>query len=916
VSIAPGTRLGSYEIVELLGAGGMGTVYRARDRRLSRDVAIKVLSDAVVHDRERLARFEREARLLAAINHPHIAGIHGIDEADGQQFLVMELVEGETLSDRLASGALPVGESLEIARQIAEALEAAHEKGIVHRDLKPSNVQIGRDGRVKLLDFGLAKALDPDPSASGVDSLSRSPTISHQMTGVGVILGTAAYMSPEQVRGRTVDRRSDIWAFGIVLYEMLAGRRLFTGETVSDTLASVLKTDPDWSLLPAETPAIVRRLLARCLERDPKQRLHDAGDARLDLEEALGELRGLSSPSVTGVVPPLARRRSISDRAPIAAAVALVLVAAAFAVGRWSGSGPSRDTSGSGSPIHAVVPLPAGERLAGWASPVVAISRDGRTVAYVSESDKDVQQLFVHRLDRGETRSVPGSENAEGPFFSPDGRWVAFAVEVSGRTAKPGELKKFSLETGLTQTIGPIGDFFGGDWGEDGEILFVNEVNGGIWKVPASGGKPERAIPTIRSNGRDEERGVNWPQRLPGGRAVLLSIDEGASSHVIALDLATREAKRLGIESYYARYLSSGHLVYIRDDGTLLAAPFDAGKREVTGAPVAILQDVAIANYGGVFAVSDDGTLVHATGYVRGSGRELMRLVRVGPGGSPEPLPLQADAFGRYPRISPDGRRIAVATWIGEIWIYDLARNSRVRLPRTKNVPWDYVVWAPDGERVAFAGYPAAGSGGQIFWQKTDGGSEAELLVSEGTFEKHPASFTPDGRTLAWAVGVGDERSAIRLQSIGQKDGTKIWASGNFDFPVVSPDGRWIAYEKYEGETIHVVLESFPEPGRRIQVTTTGGRRPVWTRDSTRVFYRDGDRFYFVRVEAGPSGPHVSAPELFAEVAGVRGFDVTPDGREIVAVWRPPDSGLQTQLKLATNWFAELERLAPKGSKK
>ncbi|HVE66738.1 MAG TPA: serine/threonine-protein kinase, partial [Thermoanaerobaculia bacterium] len=324
MSIAPGTRMGSYEIGDLLGAGGMGTVYRAHDTRLKRNVAIKVLSDAVTHDPERLARFEREARLLAAINHPHIAGIHGIDEAGGQQFLVMELVEGETLWDRLASGALPLGESLEVARQISEALEAAHEKGIVHRDLKPSNVQVGRDGRVKLLDFGLAKALEPDLSGSGVDSLSRSPTISHQMTGVGVILGTAAYMSPEQVRGRSVDRRADIWALGVVLYEMLTGRRLFAGETVSDTLASVLKTDPDWSLLPAETPAIVRRLLARCLERDPKQRLHDAGDARLEIEEALGELRGLSSSNVTGVVAPLAREFGpVSARTAIAAAVAL-----------------------------------------------------------------------------------------------------------------------------------------------------------------------------------------------------------------------------------------------------------------------------------------------------------------------------------------------------------------------------------------------------------------------------------------------------------------------------------------------------------------------------------------------------------------------------------------------------------------
>jgi serine/threonine-protein kinase len=685
------------------------------------------------------------------------------------------------------------------------------------------------------------------------------------------------------------------------------------GETVSDTLASVLKTDPDWTRLPAETPVTVRRLLARCLERDPKRRLHDAADARIEIEESLGELRGLSSPSLTGVAPPLPRAPRISARTAIAAAAGLALIAAAFAVGRWSASRAASDRRGSGSPIRAVVPLAPGQSLAGWASPVVAISRDGRTLAYVSENDKEVQHLFVHHLDRAETRSVPGSENAEGPFFSPDGLWVAFAVEVSGLTAKPGELKKFSLDTGLTQTIGPIVDYFGGEWLEDGSILFVNEGNQGIWKVPAAGGKPERAIPTVRSNGRDEERGMSWPQRLPGGGALLVSMDEGAVSQVVVLDLATREAKRIGIESFYARYLPSGHIVYIRDDGTLLAAPFDAGKREVTGAPVAILREVAIANSGGVFAVSDDGTLVYATGYVRGSGREVMRLVRVEAGRSAQPLPFEADTFGRSPRISPDGRRIAVTTWIGEVWIYDLARGSRVRLPRNNAVPYDYLSWAPDGEKVAFMGYPRGRGGVQIFWQKTDGGSEADLLVSEGTFEKRPGSFTPDGRTFAW-TGVG-ESSAIRLQSIGEKDKARIWAAGDFQFAAISPNGRWIAYESGEGGTIHVVLQSFPEPGKRIQVSTTGGRRPVWTRDSRRIFFRDGDRFYFVRVDPGGSGgdPHVSAPQVFAEVPGVRGFDVTPDGREIIAIWRPPDSGIQTQLQLATNWFGELERLVPTG---
>lgn len=435
MSIAPGTSLGSYEIIELLGAGGMGTVYRARDRRLSRDVAIKVLAEAVTHDPERLARFEREARLLAALNHPHIAGIHGIDEAGGQQFLVMELVEGETLSARIASGPVPLDEALSIARQIAEGLEAAHEKGIVHRDLKPANVQIGRDGRVKLLDFGLAKAFDPDPSASGVDSLSRSPTISHQMTGIGVILGTAAYMSPEQVRGRALDRRSDIWSFGIVLYEMLTGRRLFTGETVSDTLASVLKTDPDWGNLPAETPPTIRRLLARCLERNPKERLNDAGDARLEIDEAIAERRSGTSSQISGigVVEPA---RSWRPRTLLPLVVAAVVGAG---IGFVAGRRAAPTANPATAPVRSVIPLPPGVRLAGWASPVVALSRDGRSLAYVAaQGDDGTPRLWIRNMESGETRLVPNSDLAEGPFFPPDGAWVAFAADVSAGSDAPG----------------------------------------------------------------------------------------------------------------------------------------------------------------------------------------------------------------------------------------------------------------------------------------------------------------------------------------------------------------------------------------------------------------------------------------------------------------------------------------------
>jgi serine/threonine-protein kinase len=888
----------------------MGEVYRARDSRLGREVAIKALPAAFAQDRERLARFEREAKLLASLSHPNIAAIYGLEEEHGHRYLVMELVRGETLAERVGPGAPPVSETLEIARQIAEGLEAAHERGIVHRDLKPSNIQIAPDGLVKILDFGLARAFEPDSSEVAND-LSRSPTISERMTGTGIILGTAAYMSPEQARGKAVDKRSDIWAFGVTLYETLSGRRLFTGETVSDTLAAVLKTDPDWNALPADTPVSIRRLLARCLDRDPKHRLHDIADARVEIEDAIQGLRGPSREMSLAVAPapalPPARRGNALRLLAVAAAVA-----AAFALGLWSGSrgGPAR----AAPVIRTTVPLPAGTSLAGWASPIVALSADGRNVAFVTQEDNGTTHLYVQHLDRNDAQLVPGSENAEGPFFSPDGEWVAFAVEVSGRSARPGELKKYSLATGLTQTICGIGDYFGGFWSRDGSILFVNVQPKGIWKVSANGGRAEAVIPTFRINGRDSTRAVAWPQPLPDGKSFLLTDwNPSGLGDVWILDPATRELKSLGFSTLWARYVPTGHLLSVSGDGVLTASPFDPERREVTGPSVAIAKDLALGNGAPAAAFSETGLFAFATGYLRGSGRELLKLVRIAKGGAVTPLPFDADTFGRFPRLSPDGKRIAVNTRDGTMWIYDLSRNTRTRLLMEKVPGTDWPLWSPDGTRLVFAGAMPGEAGWRIYWQRVDGSDEPEVLVG-GEEEKHPGSFTPDGSGLLYAGGEEDEWQ-IRLKPISGKGDPRLILKGSPDDPVVSPDGRLIAYESGETGVIEIFLRSFPGLEGKTQVSAGGGGRPRWSRDGRRLTYRSGDRFFSVAVSPGPKFD-VAAPELLFEVPGIRGYDVAPDGSGIFALWRPPDSGIQKEIKLVVNWFEELERLAPSGKKR
>jgi serine/threonine-protein kinase len=913
MALPSGTKLGPYEVKGVLGAGGMGEVYRAEDPRLSRTVAIKVLPEKFAHDPGRLARFEREARLLASFNHPHIAVIHGLEEAAGRRLLVMELVPGQSLADRLSAGPLPFVEALEVARQIADALEAAHEVGIVHRDLKPSNVQVSPDGTVKLHDFGLAKAIEAEPAPED-GPLSQSPTRSRPMTETGIILGSAPYMSPEQARGLRVDRRTDIWSFGVLLFEMITGRRLFGATTASDVLAAVLRAEPDWKLLPTGTPQPVRRLLARCLERPMKQRLHDMGDARIEIEEALAELggrpaNGLAVEAPAAIAPAWQRARGV-----LLAVVAFAFAAIAFGVGRWLTPSPAKEMG----VIRSIVPLPAGTALAGWVSPVLALSRDGRKLAFVAETstpdgDIGVSHVYLHHLDRGETQLVPDSDSAHGPFFSPDGLWIAFATSVSG-SERPGELKKFSLVTGLTQSVSAIPEYFGGSWGDDGTIVTSTSWRAGPWRIASESGAIDTSTEQVGFGGREVPRVLVWPQLLPGGRSGLfVDADAAPWGEAAVLDLGSRQLQGLGVPALFARYVSTGHLLTLRPDGTLFAAPFEPAGGGVKGAAVAVLKDVAVGAHGaGALAVADTGTLVYATGYLRASGKELLQLVNLTFSGQVRPLGFAPDLIARGPYTSPDGRSVAVSSWDGSVWIYDLRRGARLRLQRGQDAPVEAagLAWTPDGERIAFSTYAAGRPSGAIAWQNADGSADPETLV-EGGPAKTPLAFTADGRSLLYAQsGSSGQEREYWLVPFADAGPPRRLLAGPLGHAALSPDGRFIAYASAESGRSEVYLRRFPSLEGKVQLSTNGGGGPRWSPDGRAVLHFQGDNVVRVRLEL-VDRPRMQAPELLFDAPGMRNFDLAPDGNGFVAIFRPSGFGEVRQLQLVTNWFEELERLAP-----
>ncbi|HYN02245.1 MAG TPA: protein kinase, partial [Vicinamibacteria bacterium] len=735
MTIVPGLRIGSYEITGPLGEGGMGVVYRATDSKLKREVAIKVLPEAFAADADRLARFEREAQVLAQLQHPNIASIYGLEESNGVRALVLELVEGEDLAERLKRGALPLDEALAFARQIAEALEAAHEKGIVHRDLKPGNVKLTPDGKVKVLDFGLAKALDAPPGSASAADLARSPTIMNSPTmtaahgtQMGVILGTAAYMAPEQARGQAVDKRADIWSFGVVLSEMLTGKGLFRGETVTDVLASVVREPIAWDALPPDTPASVRALLRRCLERDPKNRMRDVGEARIALAEASAP-HADSPPQVRAADPPVARGRW---PVVLAAAVAAAIVTFGLTRGLVSPGAPTAARSARVS-----IALPEGHELGSSQLNPIAISRDGALVAYVGLKDGR-NRIFVRALDALEATALEGTEGGDGPFFSPDGRWIGFFAGS--------KLRKIAVGGAALQELAEAPSHRGGDWGDDGYLYFAPTNISGLWRVPEGGGTATEVTQVNAAGGEISHR---WPHRVAGSDTLLYSVWTGPGDdehHVAVQTLGKKEHQLLVKGGDAPRYAASPGLLLYTHRGQLFTVPWRPSQQDLGGAvPVAAAEQPndGIGNEGcGNYALSDDGTLA----YLGGGRYSAMRVVWIDRAGTVAPLPLPERAYENV-AISPDGGRAVVQIREGttRLWIYDFARGTLTPLgPATGSS--QAPLWTPDGTRVIYRGTRQGTR--NLYRIAVDGSGEEERLTSKPGVIQTPSSISSDGRVL------------------------------------------------------------------------------------------------------------------------------------------------------------------------
>ena len=885
MSLTIGSRLGPYEILSPLGAGGMGEVYRARDAKLNRDVAIKVLLPAVANDPDRLARFGREAQVLASLNHSNIAHIHGIEESNGVTALVMELVEGEDLSQRIALGPIPIDEALPIARQIAEALEAAHEQGIIHRDLKPANIKVRADGTVKVLDFGLAKAIEPAGTSSA--NAAMSPTLSIHATQAGIILGTAAYMSPEQARGKAVDKRTDIWAFGVVLFEMLTGRQLYAGDTITDVLAGIVSREPDWSLLPAGTPPVVRRLLARCLEKDPQRRLRDIGEARVALSDP-------SDLSAAPAVPPISVNALPWRRSTVWAALALVaMCSASLAVWTWTRLRPMT----APRVTRLSIPLPAGQILAGGSGP--AVSPDGRSLAYVARAADGVSRLYVRALDRFESTGIPESEGAQQPFFSPDGSRIGFFAR--------GKLLTVSLSGGAPTAIAEASfQPVGGTWGEDETIVFVPAIASGLLRIPSAGGKPQTLTEPDEAAGGYAHV---WPQFLPDGRSLLFTIWGGLDLDapgpaLLSLDTG-KWARGPSPKTWSSRYARSGHLLASGPHG-LTAASFDPYHPEQTRARAFVVDDVfsSPATADSWFAMSDSGTLVYVPG-----DPNLGVLSWVDREGRVAPIADKAASVAD-PTLSPDGTRVALEG-DSDLWLVDLRRGNRSRLTLENEQTSAYPVWSRDGSRIFFASN--RGGDWDLYAASSGGGPATRLLARKGT--QMPLSEAPDGTLLFSERSKGTGADLWTLAPDGTPAPFLVSPSSKVGGQF-SPDGLTIAYVSDETGRDEVYLRSVARPSDGIAVSVDGGREPMWSPDGKELFYRQGETFLAVGVSsASPIGVG-DARKLFeiraasGRSANHAGYAVSPDGRRFL-VLQLDLRAIPAQINVVLNWFDELKARVP-----
>jgi Tol biopolymer transport system component len=892
MTLTTGTKLGPFEIAGAIGAGGMGEVYQAHDTKLGRDVAIKVLPEAFAHDPERLSRFQREAKMLAALNHPNIATIFGLEHSDDTHYLVMELVPGDTLQQRVKrDGPVPVEEALVIAKQIAEALEAAHEKGIIHRDLKPANVKLTPEGKVKVLDFGLAKAFAGDTST---EDMSNSPTLSMAATMQGVILGTAAYMSPEQAKGKAVDKRTDIFAFGAVLYELLTGKAAFHGDDVTDILGAVLRMEPDWNQLPEATPASIRTLLRRCLRKDKRQRISDATDVRIEIEDAI------AAPKDSGATQ---AAPASTSKLLAAVAAALVIIAAVMAFGWWRSTRPVEQALRT--LVRLDVDLGPDVSLGSPSGTDTIISPDGTRLVYVSQN-----RLFTRRLDQPSATELAGTQGANAPFFSPDGQWVAFFTGTN--------LKKISVEGGSAITLCSASASGGGSWGEDGNIIAALNTTSGLSRIPSAGGPPTPV--TDLQNGEQTHR---WPQILPGGKAVLFTASTALTgfdgANIDVMSLADHSRKTLVRGGTYGRYLPSGHLVYV-NQSTLFAVPFDVDRLEVHGTPAPVLDQISYnAGQGSAqLDFSQTGTLIYRSG---GAGGGPLTVAWLDGAGKVQPLLAMPGAYSN-PSLSPDGQRLAVNVTEGssvDIWVYDWQRDTMTRLTFTGTAA--HPVWSPDGRYIAFQ------APGGIFCIRSDGSGKPQPLTQSKNGPA-PWSFAPDGKRLAFfetSSGAENDLWTVPLESdsAGLRAGKpEVFLQTQADerWPSFSPDGRWMAYASTESGTFQVYVRAFPDKGGKWQISNSGGRFPMWSRNGRELFFETLDNHIMVTAYAVKGDSfEADKPRMWFEKQLQLGtasgasvnVDLAPDGKRIAALMPVETSEAQkaqNHVIFLENFFDEVRR--------
>jgi len=893
-------RLGAYEIVAAIGAGGMGEVYRARDTKLNRDVALKILPQAFAADHDRLTRFTREAQTLASLNHPNIAQIHGLEDSSSLHALVMEFVDGADLSQRIAQGPIAVDDTIAIARQITDAIEAAHERGIVHRDLKPSNVKVRDDGTVKVLDFGLAKALEGSTATHNSGSLSLSPTVAGPaMTGVGMIMGTAAYMSPEQAKGKPVDKRADIWSFGVVLYEMLTGRALFNGETASEVMASVIMQEPDLTALPPKVPPSLRHVIARCLVRDPKLRLRDIGEARLALAGA-------------DVMQPLTIKAHPSPRGTnrwlmaLSAGLVLALAATGFALWRVGGHAPS------GAVIRFGVQPPEKTSLSLVAKPNVALSPDGTLMVFVALAQGETR-LYLRSLADVTSRPITGTEGATNPVFSPDGQAIAFFAG--------GRLKTTTLE-GVVATVGEAGldgDPRGIAWLPDDTLVFASIAGGPLQQVRSSGG-PTHAITTLDE--KKGERTHRWPAALPNGKVLftvgtLGSPDNYDRATIEAVDPKTGTRTVLLESASSARYAASGHLLFVRES-ILYAVPFDPDSLTTRGTPVQVLRGINGDTTTGAshFAVADNGTIAYAPGTALAAASRLMWVDRQG---KAEPIALPQGLYFD-PRLSPDGTRVAV-TWQtltagnGDIWVSDLTRKTFTRLSFSEGAVSP--VWSPDGRTIYYSAIDPTGRKTTIMRRPADGSRDAERVVVLDT-RAYLQAVTPDEKTALidyQSVGQGSLKGELMTIALTENAKPQPLVTSVFDEygGSWSPDRRWLAYESDESGRPEVYVRDTSSGGGRWQVSTNGGDEPHWSPDGRSLYYRTESQLMVVAVDTrttfAPSPPALVFDGIYnlRSATGVS-YAVAPKGDRFLMV-RLTEEGVTSTVTVVVNWFAELQRL-------